>query len=157
MLPSDVIVLDPGQKDLLCFLARFELVQPDTFLFQGAEKPLHDAVILGRASGDELLGDAQLARGGDEMLGQENGAVIVSQPQTGGPRSEATVVMDHGLLQGINGLERAACPGKAIADTLTCLGSCLLCKGVSIAAAGCPRGCVSREPDRRAAALSGNG
>jgi hypothetical protein len=122
MLPFSVIVLNPGEDDRFRFLERRKLVEPHAFLLQRAEEPLYGAVILGGAPGNECLGEAQSPRRGHEMLGEEDGTIIMAQVQVWRQRGEAAIAVDDPLLQGINRLPGPALLGEAIADTFAAAG-----------------------------------
>ena len=104
MLSLSVVPLNPGHDDLFRRLEGLEVMQPDTFLLQGSEEALDHPVVLRRVARDELLGDRELLGGPDEQAGQEDGAVVVPEPEALGHLGETPIALDNPLLQGIDGL-----------------------------------------------------
>ena len=118
MLSFHVVPVNPGRDDAFGLLERLKMVQPDTLLLQDSEESLHHPVVLRRGAGNELLGDLELLSGADKATSQEDGAVVVPEPQ----RGEAVVPPDHPLLQSLDGLNRPALTGEPGADALAASG-----------------------------------
>jgi hypothetical protein len=123
VLPFSVIVRNPRDDDRFRCLARRQLVEPHPCLRQRAEAPLHDAVILGGAPGNTFLGEAPSPRRGHDMLGEEEGTIVMAYVQVWRPRGEAAIAVEAPWLQGINRLPGPALLGEARADTCAAAGS----------------------------------
>src|SRR5918992_4251879 len=122
MRPFSVRVLNPRDDDRFRFLERRQLVEPHTCLRQRAAAPLHDAVILGGAPGNTFLGDAQSPRSGHEMLGEEEGTMVMAYVQVWRQRGAAAIAVEDPWLQGINRRPGPALLGEARADTFAAAG-----------------------------------
>lgn len=118
MLSLAVVAVDPGHDDGFGLREGLAMVQPDTFLLQGAEEAFNDPVVLRGVSRDQLLGHRKLLGGPNEQAGQEDGPVIVPQPQALGYVGETSVALENALLQGIDRLYGPALAGEPSADAL---------------------------------------
>lgn len=92
VLPCRVVALNPGHDDAFGLFEGREVMPPDTFLLQGAEESLDHPVVVWRVPRNELLGDRELLGSPDEQAGQENGAVVVPEPQALGRLGETPKV-----------------------------------------------------------------
>ncbi len=95
MGPFRVIVPNPGSDDTLGLGQGFKPVLPDTLFLQALDEPLHDAVLLRRVGGDELLGQTVASDGVRVAFAGEDQAVVASQDDRLRGSPEVPVAVDQ--------------------------------------------------------------